>query len=55
MPKKIKFKNSFGDDYTQVRKVAWDESWHLCWGEHGEIEGWDRVDKKTALKIATKI
>ena len=52
---KIKPQNSFGDEYTQVRKVSWDDLWHLCWGENSEIEGWDRVDKETALNIASRI
>lgn len=43
-------------DYIEVRKVKWDRLWHAAFiPVNGRVVSWDRVTKKTALKIASKL
>lgn len=37
-----------------VRKVKWDEKWHILY-KWGGKNTWDRVDKKTAMNVLLKI
>ena len=39
---------------TGVRKVVWDQLWHVMY-EIGGKENWDRVNKKEALSVIEKI
>ncbi len=55
MPKKIKPKTFFGQEYVEVRKVNYDECWHLCYEKADGTRDYERVDKKTALAIADRI
>ena len=54
MPK-IKPQAETGQEYTEVRKVSWDEMWHLCYTNYKGQPTYDRVDKQTALALADRI
>lgn len=41
-------------DIEGVRKVKWDERWHIMY-KWGNRDTWDRVDKKTAMNALKKI
>ena len=55
MNKENIYQTNNGRPYTMVRKVKWDHFWHLGWQQDDGEWSYDRVDKKTALKVAEKI
>jgi len=52
---KVKPQSSGGHTYTMVRKVAWDELWHLGWQANDGEWHWDRVKEDVALNVAGRI
>jgi hypothetical protein len=41
------------EDVIGIRKVKWDELWHILYKYMGK-DTYDRVDKKTALELINK-
>ena len=37
-----------------VRKVKWDDLWHILYSMSGK-DTWDRVDKKTAMYVVSNM
>ena len=52
---KIKPTAANGAEYREIRKVRWDELWHLCYFDNEGVLTWDRVDKETALALIDRI
>jgi hypothetical protein len=52
---KIRPQSATGEEYIELRKVSWDEMWHLVYKTSKGKLTWDRVNKQTALALADRI